>query len=65
MLTCTMKKEVFCNWPCNSPCLSTVNVIGQVARVARVTIRSIYGAIHYNSITTLSQQLLFNYATPL
>jgi putative flippase GtrA len=48
---------------CNSPYLYVVNVIGQVARVA---IHYIYDATHYNSITTLSQQLLFNYyATPL
>jgi hypothetical protein len=37
--------------------------IGQVTRVAT---HRIYDAIHYNSIPTLSQQLLFNYyATPL
>jgi hypothetical protein len=65
MLTCNMRKKgVFFNWPCNSPCLYIVNVIGQVARVAKVITCRIYGAIHYNSITTLSQ-LLFNYATSL
>jgi len=43
--------------------LYAVSAIGQVARVAT---HRIYGATHYNSITTLLQQLLFNYyATPL
>jgi len=48
---------------CNSLYLYAVSAIGQVARVAT---HRIYGATHYNSITTLLQQLLFNYyATPL
>jgi hypothetical protein len=42
----------------NSSYLYTMSVIEQVARVAT---HHIYGAIHYNSITTLSQQLFFNY----
>ncbi len=51
---------------CNLPYLYAMNVIGQVARVAKVTTHHIYDAIHYNSITTLSQQFIFNYyATPL
>jgi hypothetical protein len=48
---------------CNSPYLYIMNAIGQVVRVA---IHHIYGAIHYNSIATLLQQLIFNYyAIPL
>jgi hypothetical protein len=47
----------------NSPYLYVVSVIQQVARVA---IHYIYSATHYNLITTLSQQFIFNYyATPL
>jgi hypothetical protein len=50
---------------CNSPYLYAMNAIEQVVRVVRVATNHIYNAIHYNSITTLSQQLLFNYyATP-
>ncbi len=67
------EKEVFCDLPCNSnfwvasdtcnsPYLYVANVIKQVTRV---TTHHIYGATHYNSITTLSQ-FLFNYdVTPL
>ncbi len=51
---------------CNSPYLYAMSAIGQVARATRVTTHCIYGAIHYNLITTLLQQFLFNfYATPL
>jgi hypothetical protein len=47
----------------NLPYLYAMNAIGQVARVATYCI---YNAIHYNSITTFSQQLIFKYyATPL
>jgi hypothetical protein len=43
-----------------------MNVIGQVARAAKVATHRIYGTTHYNSIATLSQQLFFNYyVTPL
>jgi len=46
--------------------LYIVSVIGQIAKVARIATCRIYGATHYNSITTLSQQLIFNYyAIPL
>jgi hypothetical protein len=48
---------------CNSPYLYVVSAIGQVVRVI---IHHIYGAVYYNSIPTLLQQLSFNYyATPL
>jgi hypothetical protein len=51
---------------CNSPYLYVVSAIEQVAKVAKVVTHHICDATHYNSITTLSQQLLFNYyATPL
>jgi len=43
-----------------------MSVIGQVAKVARVITHYIYNATHYNLITTLWQQLIFNYyAIPL
>jgi hypothetical protein len=43
-----------------------VSAIGQVAKVAKVAIHYMYGATHYNLITTFSQQFFFNYyATPL
>jgi hypothetical protein len=46
--------------------LYVVSVIGQVAKVARIATCCIYGATHYNSITTLLQQLVLNYyETPL
>jgi hypothetical protein len=50
----------------NSPYLHVVSVIEKITRVAKVATHCIYATTHYNSITTLSQQLLFNYyATPL
>jgi len=55
-----MEKMVFCNWPCKSSYLYFMSAIGQIAS------HHIYDVIHYNSITTLLQQLLFNYyAIPL
>jgi hypothetical protein len=43
-----------------------MSVIEQVAKVAKVVTQRIYDATHYNSITTLLQQLIFNYyAIPL
>ncbi len=77
VLVYTMKKTVilklvlqFNFWvaldTCNSPYLYALNVIKQVARIARVATHHIYSAIHYNSITMLLQQFLFNYyAIPL
>ncbi len=46
---------------CNSPYLYTVSAIKQVARVTRGATHHIYDATPYNSITTLLQQLIFNY----
>jgi hypothetical protein len=37
-----------------------MSVIGQVARVVRVAIHYIYGATHYNFVTTTPFQLLCN-----
>jgi hypothetical protein len=57
------KKGCFALDTCNFSYLYDVSVIRQVARVAT---HYIYGAIHYNSITSLLQQLFFNYyAIPL
>jgi hypothetical protein len=50
---------------CNSPYLYAMSAIKQVARVVRIAIHHIYGAIHYNSITILSQLFSNYYATPL
>jgi hypothetical protein len=61
-----MKKGCFAIGLATHRILYVVSVIRQVARVARIIIHCIYGATHYNSNATLSQQLFFNYyATPL
>jgi len=45
---------------CNSPYLYVMNVIRQVAKVTRIEL-TILWCNSYNSITTLLQQLIFNY----
>jgi hypothetical protein len=65
------EKKVFCNRPCklnfwiamttcNSLYFYVVSTIGQVAWVAKITTRCVYGAIHCNSITTIHFQLWCN-----
>jgi hypothetical protein len=51
---------------CNSLYFYVMNVIGQVASVATVTIHHMYNVIHCNSIANMLKQLIFKcYATPL
>ncbi len=49
---------------CNSPYLYIMSVIEQVVTIAKVAIHHIYDAIHYNSITTLSQQFFSTMQLP-
>jgi hypothetical protein len=50
----------------NSLCLYVANAIGEIAWVAKVITHYIYNATHYNSITILLKQFIFNYyVTPL
>jgi hypothetical protein len=46
---------------CNAPYFYVVDAMKQIAWVAKVVIHYIYNATHYNSITILLKQFIFNY----